>query len=77
MLAYLLVPELSAVPPQIELHPCKQQWEIGRKKPNVDKAFEELNPSSPFPSLPLESREQLLSKTHALISISEAGPEIP
>lgn len=51
MLASLPVPELSAVPLRIELHPCEQQWEIWRKKPNVDKVFEELNPSSPFPSL--------------------------
>lgn len=51
MLASLPAPELSAVPLWIELHPWKQQWEIRRKKPNVDKAFEELNPSSPFQSL--------------------------
>lgn len=48
MLDSLPLPELSLVPLWIELHPCKQHWEMWRKKPNVVKAFEELNPSSPF-----------------------------
>lgn len=66
MFASLPVPELSLVPLWIELHPCKQHWEIWRKKPNVDKAFEELNPSSPLPSLSHLKAENSFWARHAL-----------